>query len=310
MALSDTTRTKITKLLSDHEIVLFMKGSRQQPRCGFSATVIGILEGLGATYKDIDVLSDPALRDGIKEFGNWPTIPQLYYKGTLVGGCDIVRELDQTGELASSLGMPAVQVTAPRLRVSDTAAAAIREAQAQADPGQSVRILVQQGGRSHDLMFDHPQPSDFKVEAGGVTFLFDRASARLADGLAIDFVDGPEGGGFSLDNPNAPPRVRTLSAKELKAKLTAGEPLRLYDVRGEGERAVAQIAGSLPLTEAALAEIERLPKDTVLVFQCHHGMRSQAAAEAFVQKGFRNVYNLQGGIDAWSQQVDPSVRRY
>lgn len=310
MALDQQTRDKITQLLGSSDIVLFMKGNRAQPRCGFSATVVQILDGNGVSYRDVDVLADPAVREGIKEFGNWPTIPQLYFKGSLVGGCDIIRELDSTGELLPSLGMQAVEVKAPTVHLSPQAAAAIGQAAAGADPGQGVRIVVQHGGRSHELTLDHPQGGDFVVEQHGVKLLFDRGSARLADGLRIEFVDGPDGGGFRIDNPNAPPQVKVLTPRELKDRLDKGEALRLYDVRTPQERAVATIPGAVHLDDRAMVELEALPKDTQLVFHCHHGGRSQAAAEHFLRKGFRNVWNLRGGIDAWSMDVDSSVKRY
>jgi monothiol glutaredoxin len=82
-----------------HEVVLFMKGSPVFPQCGFSAAVVQILSHLGVKFKGIDVLQDPGLRQGIKDFSSWPTIPQLYVKGEFVGGCDIVREMAETGEL-------------------------------------------------------------------------------------------------------------------------------------------------------------------------------------------------------------------
>ncbi len=82
-----------------HEVVLFMKGSPVFPQCGFSAAVVQILSHLGIKFKGIDVLQDPGLRQGIKDFSNWPTVPQLYVKGEFVGGCDIVREMAETGEL-------------------------------------------------------------------------------------------------------------------------------------------------------------------------------------------------------------------
>ena len=82
-----------------HEVVLFMKGTPVFPQCGFSAAVVQILSHLGVKFKGIDVLQDPGLRQGIKEFSSWPTIPQLYVKGEFVGGCDIVREMAETGEL-------------------------------------------------------------------------------------------------------------------------------------------------------------------------------------------------------------------
>ena len=82
-----------------HEVVLFMKGTPVFPQCGFSAAVVQILSHLGVKFKGIDVLQDPGLRQGIKDFSNWPTVPQLYVKGEFVGGCDIVREMAETGEL-------------------------------------------------------------------------------------------------------------------------------------------------------------------------------------------------------------------
>lgn len=89
----------IKKQLSENDVVLYMKGSKTMPRCGFSATIVHVLQNLGIDFKDIDILEDEELRQGIKDFTNWPTIPQLYIKGEFIGGCDIVRQLYQTGEL-------------------------------------------------------------------------------------------------------------------------------------------------------------------------------------------------------------------
>jgi monothiol glutaredoxin len=85
------------------DVVLFMKGTPVFPQCGFSAAVVQVLSHLGVKFKGIDVLQDPSLRQGIKEFASWPTIPQLYVKGEFVGGCDIVREMYQSGELQQLL---------------------------------------------------------------------------------------------------------------------------------------------------------------------------------------------------------------
>lgn len=98
--------------IASHDIVLYMKGSDKFPMCGFSATVVQILKTLGVKFQAIDVLQNADLREGIKTFANWPTIPQLYIKGEFVGGCDIVREMYQTGELQTLLsekGIPFAQ---------------------------------------------------------------------------------------------------------------------------------------------------------------------------------------------------------
>jgi monothiol glutaredoxin len=89
----------IRKTVANNDVVLFMKGNKSFPQCGFSAQVVQILGHLGVDYKDINVLEDMGVREGIKAFSNWPTIPQLYVKGEFVGGCDIVREMFQAGEL-------------------------------------------------------------------------------------------------------------------------------------------------------------------------------------------------------------------
>ena len=95
MTALETIKDTVTK----NVVVLFMKGSKMMPQCGFSSRVAGVLNYMGVDYKDIDVLADPDVRQGIKEFSDWPTIPQLYVKGEFVGGCDIVTEMTLSGEL-------------------------------------------------------------------------------------------------------------------------------------------------------------------------------------------------------------------
>lgn len=87
--------------VKENDVLLYMKGTPDAPQCGFSGQVVQILKYLGIEYKSVDVLADPQVRQGIKDYSSWPTIPQLYVKGEFVGGCDIVREMFQTGELAS-----------------------------------------------------------------------------------------------------------------------------------------------------------------------------------------------------------------
>lgn len=93
----------IRSTVRDNDVVLYMKGTAAQPRCGFSSQVVRILDHLGVDYVDVDVLADDSVRQGVKDFANWPTVPQLYVKGEFVGGCDIVREMFQTGELKALL---------------------------------------------------------------------------------------------------------------------------------------------------------------------------------------------------------------
>ena len=98
--------------VKSNDVVLFMKGTPQFPQCGFSGQVVQILDYLGVAYKGVNVLADDALRNGIKEYSNWPTIPQLYVKGEFIGGCDIIREMFQSSELQQHLSDAGVPVKA------------------------------------------------------------------------------------------------------------------------------------------------------------------------------------------------------
>ena len=99
--MSRNIREEIANELKTNPVVLYMKGSRTMPQCGFSAATIAVLTELGVTYKDINVLADAEIREGIKAYSDWPTIPQLYVNGEFIGGCDIVRDLHAKGELAN-----------------------------------------------------------------------------------------------------------------------------------------------------------------------------------------------------------------
>ena len=107
-----TVQQRISQEVAGNPVVLVMKGSPVFPQCGFSAAVVQILSHLGVKFKGVDVLTDPGIRQGIKEFSNWPTIPQLYVKGEFVGGCDIIREMYETGELQQILEQKGVPIRA------------------------------------------------------------------------------------------------------------------------------------------------------------------------------------------------------
>ena len=107
---SAPVENRIRGLIDEHDVVLFMKGTPVFPQCGFSATVVQMLSLLGVRFKGFDVLEDPEVRQGIKQLSDWPTIPQLYVKGEFVGGCDIVREMYETGELSELLSTRGVSV--------------------------------------------------------------------------------------------------------------------------------------------------------------------------------------------------------
>ena len=110
--MADQVTERIKHDITDNPVLLYMKGTPVFPQCGFSAAVVQILTTLGVKFKGVDVLADPEIREGIKVFSNWPTIPQLYVKGEFVGGCDIIREMFETGELQQMFEEKGVEVRA------------------------------------------------------------------------------------------------------------------------------------------------------------------------------------------------------
>jgi monothiol glutaredoxin len=307
-ALPESVRQRIEAAIASAPVVLFMKGTRRQPQCGFSATVVRILDELVDEYVTVDVLADPEIREGIKIYSSWPTIPQLYVKGEFLGGCDIVKELYGSGELHGKLGLPVPERRVPNVEVTDAAAAYLREAIARSG-GKPLHLRIDRTFQNQAYLGPE-EPGEIAAESNGVRILFDLMSAQRAEGLVIDHVETPHGHELRIDNPNAPPPVKQIDVHELKRLLDSGAPIRLYDVRTPEERAKAAIPGSRLLDAEAAAEIEKLPRDTRLVFHCHRGGRSQQAAEHFRSLGFRDVSNVSGGIDAWSREIDPSVPRY
>src|SRR6187402_3193198 len=131
--LSDALHSQISGLIAQNPVIVFMKGTRRMPQCGFSAQVVQILDELVPEYQTVDVLSSAELRDGIKEFSQWPTIPQLFINGEFVGGSDIVRALRESGELAQLLSQPGTAPPLPTINVTDAALKAFQGALVDAD---------------------------------------------------------------------------------------------------------------------------------------------------------------------------------
>jgi monothiol glutaredoxin len=308
MPLTDRQRADFDQLVHSKPVVLFMKGNRRFPACGFSATVVGILDKLTSGYETVNILEDSQIREGMKEFSSWPTFPQLYVNGSFVGGCDIVKEMYASGELQKVLGAePPPAPKAPKVTITAVAGKALSDAAKDAG-GDVIRLAIDAQFRS-DLQIAARQADDFEVASGGATLYVERASAGRADGIKIDFVEGPGGMAFKIDNPNEPPHVKGIGPRELKAMLDRGA-VHLFDVRPAAERAMASIAQAKPLDGEGQKVLSGLAPDAPIALHCHHGMRSRAAAEGLLREGFTNVFNLEGGIEAWSRDVDSSVPRY
>jgi len=307
MSLDAATRERIETVLHDHRVVLFMKGDRAQPMCGFSAAATNTLNELLPDYHTVNVLEDPEIRDGIKAYGDWPTIPQLYVDGELVGGADIIRQMYTSGELHTLFGLEAPDRTPPQITITDAAASAIRDGTAHA---QDVALHLEIGP-DHSAGFQLAPAGDHDIVAvsNGLEVHFDPASAQRARGIVIDWVSTVQGEGLSLKFPGAQ-SVSTMSVQQLKARLDAND-ITLIDVRPAAGRAMAA-----PLPQARILEEEgydalaNLPRDTPLAFICHHGMSSRAMADRFAAHGFSNVHNVEGGMDAWALEVDDKVPRY
>jgi monothiol glutaredoxin len=306
--LTDTVKTQLEDLIKKHKVVLFMKGNKHFPQCGFSAQVVQILKEVGTSFETVNVLSDPGIREGIKEYSSWPTIPQLYVAGEFVGGCDIVKEMYASGELHKTLGVELAPVAAPKISLDAGAAKAIQAA----DEGNGDVLRVEIGPQfQYDLYFGPKAAGDLEVVTNGITICLDRATAKKADGMQISWVETADGGAFRIDNPNEPPRVKSITAPELKKWIDEGKGFELLDIRTDQERRFAKVDRAKSLDGDVEEVLGGVDKDkTPLVLMCHHGSRSRAAAERFVREGWKQVYNLEGGIDAWSQKIDSAVPRY
>jgi monothiol glutaredoxin len=309
MTLDASVKKKLDQLVKSDEVVLFMKGSRSFPQCGFSASVVNILNTLIPKYTTVNILTDADVRNGMKEYSDWPTFPQLFVRGEFVGGADIVRQMHESGDLEKKLGNLVAAPPTPKLAISPKAAAELSTALQEGSPGDVIHLTITPGWE-HQLDMGPKESSHLTIEVAGLTVQLDRASAGRADGVSIDFIEAADGAGFKIDNPNRPAVVQELAPKQLKALLDQGKLTHFYDVRTQKERGTAKIDGVPQLDDQTMATVEELPKDTPLAFHCHHGGRSRAAAEHFLKLGFKNVYNLTGGIDAWSRDIDPKVPRY
>lgn len=309
MSLDPALRQRIDSLLQANPVVLFMKGQPSAPRCGFSAKAAGILSSLLPSYASVDVLEDADIREGIKLYGSWPTIPQLYVRGELVGGSDIIEELLGSGELHTLLGLPAPDRTPPTIHVTPAARVQIDKAMADVPAGVGLHLAIDPQFNAQ-FQLKPVAGREIVADADGLKIHLDPVSAPRANGIAVDWVEDVRGAGLSIRNPNAAPPVKSISVQQLHDRIITGT-IDVIDVRPAAGRAMAAFPQPHEvLDDASRARLEALPKDVPLAFICHHGSSSRRAAEHFRSLGFHDVYTVEGGIDAWAKEIDSKVPVY
>ena len=179
MALDPALRARIESVLAANPVVLFLKGTPDAPQCGFSAKTAAAMDATGADYAHVNVLADPEIREGIKAYGDWPTIPQLYIGGELVGGSDIVTQMAASGELHAALGVPAPDRTPPSITITPAAAEMLKQALANAGEGYALQVEVDKGYNAR-LQLAPVDEGAIASESAGIRAQFDLVSAQRA----------------------------------------------------------------------------------------------------------------------------------
>lgn len=296
-ALDPEVQSMIEQQIASAEVVLYMKGSPKMPQCGFSAKTAGLLDGLlNGDYAAYNVLDDERVREGIKAFSDWPTIPQLYIRGEFVGGCDIITEMYNAGELHEMLGLEVPDRTPPEITITERAAIEIRGFLDQY-PGQYLHFSVTPDWEAR-FEIGPRGGHEIATEAAGMTVLMDLATAQKAKGATIDWVDTMQGSGLKLDLPGAPPAVKSITPDELQARLNQGEDIWVVDTRPEPDRQAKPVAFAKPLDADMMARLKEADSQQPVVFMCHVGITSLKIAEHYRKQGMTQLFNLEGGVEA------------
>lgn len=291
---------KIESLINSHKVVLFMKGTPQTPMCGFSGNTIKMLKDLlDEDFKTFNVLEDNDVREGIKNYSEWPTIPQLYIDNEFVGGNDIISEMFNTGELHELLNLQKPNRTPPTITISDEALKHIKEGMQEVG-GQKLFLSIDD---AFNTRFSIESPKGYEVvsQVKNLDIYMDIGTAERAQDIDISWIEELQGSGLRIKNPNEPPAVIELSVTELQDWFdtkNVDNPM-IFDVRPADKVEEGTLPGGRRLDKKTIIEIEEMDKNTPLVFVCQVGQSSMAAAEFFRKKGYSKVYNLSGGYQAW-----------
>ena len=302
----NNTQEKIDNLINENNILLFMKGDKFAPQCGFSAKVIEILNHYCSMYKTVNVLEDNNIREGIKEYSKWPTIPQLYVNKEFIGGCDILTEMHQSGDLLDIFNIKIKSSDNIKLEISKSAKSAFGKIISESNEGNTVRLSVDSKNNTN-LSFEDKKDKDIQFEYDNFKLIIDPLSSSRITNLKIDFIEDKNSSGFSIINLDQD-NIEQIDAAKLKSMIENKEKFELIDVRTTQEYNENNISCARLLENIEDNFFDKLNKNTKLIFQCRSGKRSQNMALKFKEKGFKNIANLKGGILAWDEFNNKSLK--
>ncbi|MDF1663027.1 MAG: Grx4 family monothiol glutaredoxin [Planctomycetota bacterium] len=314
------TKEAVKDVVTEDKIVVFAKGTKEVPRCGFSARAIQVVQSAGKPFKVVDILSDPSIRPALVAFSSWPTTPQVYLDGEFLGGSDIILELHESGELqkkiANSYGEEYKEVQDnQRVEVTDEAVKMVKEFMETDADFLRLSVQVKEGARAYSLELDShtSAATDLKWKVKGLTVIVAKTMSELFEKLEVSWVNKDGNEGFAVKEIGNPPALpvpididKADLARLMRSEIKEGK-LWIVDVReddewksGHGEEAV-----HLPLSrlEKVWKDAGFDPKDT-LVFYCAAGKRSLSAANHFRHKlGYPNTRSLVGGIGNYPSNI-------
>ncbi len=310
MLLNIKIKEKIINYINREKIALFIKGTPQEPQCGFSAKIIEILDFFVSDYVSINVLEDEQVRNGIKEYSNWPTIPQLYVDQKFIGGSDVVSQMYDNGELLELFNIKKISKNFIfNIKITNDAKNKFINFLQNNNKISYFRLTIN-AKFEHKLSISILKQNDVISKNNDISLILDPVSATRVNNIIIDYKQIGFKEGFKIINPNKPPKIKQINALELKRKIDNKDKLMVFDVRTKEEWDIVHIKNTYFFRDFSSEQKNKLNKHKMIVFLCHHGMRSQRIAESFRMNGFTNVYNLIGGIDEWSRNIDTTLVRY
>ena len=278
------------------EIAVFVAGSDPLPP--ETQFLVDWLTQQNAAFSVINALEDRVISPLFDADCATNLLPILTANGHLIGTGPLLKNLAESGQLSLLIKQPAQDQT-PKIAVSQVAAAKL--VCSLEHPTDVVRLTIS-SDFCHELGISEVRPGDTELKVGEVTLVVDPSTAARADGVAIDWIQLAEGGGFRIDNPNRHCELHGLKVDDLVQLMEGTNAPMLIDARTEQEYDDGRIAGALLLDENLLDALQLLDRRTSLVFYCKTGTRSQRAAQHCSELGYVDVATLVGGIDAWKSR--------